>query len=371
MRVMYVTARVLGDAGANAAELFPKLAQANDAIDKVIVADFPTNKRYIKEEQRAEFLALGQSKNRLLKPLRDGARLARKAKADDIDIVHFFYRQRNIPMVMSLRVALLVLRARTRVVMDHRSVEILGKGYKSFLRRLSNQLMQFFIHDFAGNPAAVETNNFWVWRRKHLIDLGYDTLPTLKPRTAKSDTVNVWYVGTMKPRNRKFDFLLSVFQGLQDHFGSDAKIRIQVAGTTNQRQAWELGKVDLVTYHGTIPRTELYDLMASEPGVGIAFMNVERHHAAPSLKFVEYAAMGFPVVASNTPGLQMQAERMRYRNVSFVEQNVEEWVAEVAKAVEAWPDNFETWPDRDLWSYAGIFDRQVLGTYRAMLNGRR
>jgi hypothetical protein len=62
MKILYVTANVLGDAGANAAEIFPKLALAADPVDHVIVADFARNRDFIRYRQFADFLRLREYK---------------------------------------------------------------------------------------------------------------------------------------------------------------------------------------------------------------------------------------------------------------------------------------------------------------------
>ncbi len=48
MNILYVACNVLGDAGANAAEIFPKLAIQSPEINRIVIADFFRNKEYIK-----------------------------------------------------------------------------------------------------------------------------------------------------------------------------------------------------------------------------------------------------------------------------------------------------------------------------------
>ncbi len=62
MKVLYVTANVLGDAGANAAEIFPRLAFISPEIEKVIVADFGKNRAFIREKQFGDFLCMRRFK---------------------------------------------------------------------------------------------------------------------------------------------------------------------------------------------------------------------------------------------------------------------------------------------------------------------
>ena len=58
MKVLYLTSFVLGDSGANAADIFPRLAVRSPEIEAVYVADFPKNKYHIEHRQGAQYLRL-------------------------------------------------------------------------------------------------------------------------------------------------------------------------------------------------------------------------------------------------------------------------------------------------------------------------
>ena len=367
MRVMYVTANVLGDAGANAAELFPRFAFLSDEIDHVIVADFYRNKDYIRKKQLCEFLRLKFRKKTYLASMKNAFRIARKSKQANIDIIHVFYRQVNNPLVILLRVALIAFGSRAKVMVDHRSVN-LAKGWKRKNKNFSNFLMQIFVHHLAGNPLAVETNHYKVWRPKHIIDLGFDKLPEVeikKPDSSKR--TSVWFIGSLKPKNRKSEFLIKIFDEIYRRFGDNPPFDIHVAGPTTNSQGAALMGNPIVKYYGSVPRNTLYELLIENPGIGMAFMNQEFHAAAPSLKFSEYAAMKYAIVASDTVGLKTQWRRMKYGNVTFAEETVSDWVEKLIAAAEKWPDTFEAWETKDDWSYESIFNKQVIKIYQSIV----
>ncbi|MFK7874359.1 MAG: hypothetical protein AB8B71_01070, partial [Paracoccaceae bacterium] len=281
LRILYVTAWVLGDAGANAAELFPSLASKHPMIDQVYVADFEKNKKYITDQQRAIFVRLKQGKTWV----RYAARIASLARQKDVDIIHVFYRQQNAILLILIRVFLSLLRARTKLIMDHRSVN-LAKGWTSLRKRLLNQVMQAFSHHLAGNPWAPETNHFKIFRPISIIDLGYDTAPNTSRKTVRkaSDPVQVWYIGSLKPRNRKSQFLIDVMQEVGKRDPQCLRqIQFQVAGPANQSQKKALDALSNVTFHGKLERADLYQRLDANPGIGLAFMNHEFHAYAPSL----------------------------------------------------------------------------------------
>lgn len=364
MKVLYVTANVLGDAGANAAEIFPRLAVSSPQIEDVIVADYDHNKHVIQSRQQAEFLRLKNYGGGLNQAWRDGLRIAKKAKDRKIDVIHVFYRQKNALMVVFLRLALIIIRARATVVMDHRSVN-LARGRPAIRKKLRNLLMQMFTHRLAGNPLAAETNHFVVFKPADIIDLGYDALPegeALNPPPGQPCAI--WFIGSLKPMNRKSEFLIEAFHQITQRAQDIARpIEIHVAGPARAEQEFALRMNPMVTYHGSLPRKDLYKLLRARPGIGVAFMNQEFHAAAPSLKFVEYAIMRFGIVASDTLGLRTQGQRMGLTNVDYVPEDPAIWADHLIAAANAWTGLEETWRDADQWSYTSIFERQVLELY--------
>jgi glycosyltransferase involved in cell wall biosynthesis len=364
MKVLYVTANVLGDPGANAAEIFPRLAVQAPQIDEVIVADYERNRSFIRDRQKAEFLRLKDYGGGVRQSLRDGMRIAKKAKDRDVDIIHVFYRQQNAVLIIFMRVALLLLWARAIVLMDHRSVN-LARGANARRKKLLNLVMQVFAHRLAGNPLAAETNHYVLFKPADIIDLGYDALPegeAVEP--AANAPCTIWFIGSLKPRNRKSEFLIEIFARIAERRDALTRpVEIHVAGPTRPDQKKALMANPSVTYHGALPRAELYKLLRAKPGVGVAFMNTQFHAAAPSLKFVEYAIMRYAVVASDTPGLRTQGRRMNLPDVEYVVEDPDLWADRLIAKANGWAGLVPVWSDAELWSYTSIFERQVLGLY--------
>ncbi|MCP4073717.1 MAG: glycosyltransferase [Hyphomicrobiales bacterium] len=364
MKILYVTVNVLGDSGANAAELFPEFAVKSPQIERTYVADVQRNRNYIKQQQLAEFLRLRHDRLAGYREFRYAFRIAKKCKDNDIDLVHVFYRQTNIPLVILLRIALRLLSAKTTIMVDHRSVN-LALGRSALAKKARNLVMQVFSHNLAGNPLAVETNHFVNFKPKHIIDLGFDKLPDVEILAPpKQNRTSVWFIGSLKPRNRKTEFLIDVFEELRSRHGHQLKFDIRVAGDTKPDQAAALNENPNVIYYGRIPRARLYELLLEYPGVGMAFMNTEYHGFAPSIKFSEYAAMSYAIVASDTIGLKNQWTRMKYGNVTFARENVPEWADKLEEAVENWPESFQKWRTKNDWSYDSIYKNQVLRIYQ-------
>ena len=366
LRILYITANVLGDAGANAAEIFPRLSRQHPGVIQTIVADYYKNKSFIQNKQDAEFLKLKRRRFSWLQTIISAIRIARKSRDEKIDVMHVFYRQRSAGIIILLRLALMVFRAKSRILLDHRSVN-LARGQRGLTKKLVNLLIQPFVHHLAGNPWAVETNHWFIFRPKHLIDLGYDQLPPCSPAQSQTpEARRIWFIGSLKPRNRKSDFLIRIFEALQNMPISDPPLEVHIAGPARKSQADALNKIPSVTFYGRLPRDELYELLASKPGIGIAFMNKEFHSYAPSLKFVEYAIMRFQILASNTLGLRTQAQRMHLQNVQFVEEDVEAWARQLHTAAQDLNTPAPIWEDAEKWSYENIFNNQVIQVYETI-----
>lgn len=366
MKLLYLTTFVLGDAGANAADIFPRLAARSECVDAVYVADFPRNKHHIEARQGARYLRLEWKRSWF----RHAARVARKCKQERIDIIHVFYRQQNAVLLMFIRFWLLLFGCKTQILMDHRSVN-LAKGWRGRRKKWLNLAMQLCTHHLAGNPWAVETNHLTVFRPKHLIDLGYDTLPQGEAIPAKTPITEVvfWFIGTLKPRNRKSEFLLDIFQATHARASNSKRtIRFHVAGPTRDDQEKRLRSLPNVTYHGKLPRHHLYRKLRAHPGIGLAYMNHEFHEHAPSLKFAEYAIMRYGILASDTLGLITQAERMDLpTQVRFLQEDPDVWADAIIAAADDYDGLEPNWAAAPRWSYPAIFDAQVLGLYREMI----
>lgn len=368
MRVLYVTANVLGDPGANAAEIFPRLAADNPAVTAVLVADYPRNRDFVETRQGATFLPLSEHSCRLRRAIGDARRIARWASVRDVDIVHVFYRRQNALMLIFLRVGLIWLGARAVLLMDHRSVN-LTRGPRAVVKLALNLLMQLFAHRLAGNPCAVDSNHVLRFRPSDIIDLGYENLPARHGHADPQGPCAIWFVGSLEHANRKSEFLLDVFDRIAaQRDGLSRPARIHVAGPTRPEQAARLRANPLVTYHGQIHRDALYALMRAHPGIGVAFMNTQFHSAAPSLKFAEYGLMRFAIVASDTRGLRLQGARMKIPCVQYVAEDARLWARTLIQTAKDWTDLTPRWETASLWSYTSIYERQVLGLY-ARLRG--
>ena len=272
MNILYVTANVLGSSGANASEIIPRCCSVHDEIDHYIIADFKRNKKLIQDKLFGEFLKLKYPKRSFFNILKNAGRIAKKAKRSDVDLIHIFYRQENALLCIFIRFFLLIMRSKSKILMDHRSVNLAKKNRKKLLL---NQIMQLFVHALGGNPYAVETNHKLIFKKKYTLDLGYDIHQNHPIEW--SDNINaIWYIGSLKPKNRQSEFIINLSNFLLYRYRGSAPFKIHIAGPASREQIIALKKNPLVIYHGKLPRHKLHNLMCKHPGIGLA-INLHQH----------------------------------------------------------------------------------------------
>lgn len=110
------------------------------------------------------------------------------------------------------------------------------------------------------------------------------------------------YVGSLS-QTRKLDEMLRIFSQAHLEFGG---LSLDIFGQGNaevdlQRLAIELGLENAVKFCGRLDQKLLWGELPRYDA-GLAYVPTEMFGTAPSLKSIEYAALGLPVLASDTEG---------------------------------------------------------------------
>ena len=120
------------------------------------------------------------------------------------------------------------------------------------------------------------------------------------------------YVGSLS-RTRKMDRLLQMFAKA---LSNDGDLSLDIYGEGNvegelKDLARDLGIGDRAVFRGKLDQTELWKRLP-EYDAGLAYVPEEMFGTAPSLKSIEYAAVGLPVLASDTEGHRVFARRYNF-----------------------------------------------------------
>ena len=92
-----------------------------------------------------------------------------------------------------------------------------------------------------------------------------------------------------------------------------------------------------------------------------------RHQFAPALKFIEYAALGYYILASDTVGLRLQAKRSNYKNAVFAKEDVEKWAQAIETHLLHKNTKAQGWYEKEAWSYPALFRNQYVKSYKEIL----
>ena len=130
------------------------------------------------------------------------------------------------------------------------------------------------------------------------------------------------YIGSIS-KTRKLDLIIDAFSKL-NKLGNSYCLDIFGTGNDYERLVDKV-KVEnmenVICFKGILPQKKLLKLIPFYDA-GIAYVPHEFFDAAPSLKSLEYAASGIPVIASNTSGHREYSHRHGFEFI-FFENNVD------------------------------------------------
>ncbi len=153
---------------------------------------------------------------------------------------------------------------------------------------------------------SLRTNIRRRWRVAVEIPPGVDTasipFAPARDRQDGSTRLRLVYVGSLS-RTRKIDALLDM---IAQAVKVTPKLHVDFFGAGNAEEELkshliQANLIDRVVFQGQVDQATLWQRMNSYDA-GIAYVPNEMFGSAPSLKSIEYAALGLPVLASRTPG---------------------------------------------------------------------
>lgn len=180
---------------------------------------------------------------------------------------------------------------------------------------------------------SLKTNIRRNWRRAVEVPPGVDAAairmadaPQVPPRTFV-------YIGSIS-KTRKMEDFVDLFGGLLKAADSAiAQVRLDIIGGGNgvedlRRHIAERGWFSAIRVIDPMPQQMLWDKIAAYDA-GLAYVPMGDFESAPSLKSIEFAAAGLPVLASGTPG-HVDFERRYGFRFHLFENTAEDFAATVA-----------------------------------------
>lgn len=188
---------------------------------------------------------------------------------------------------------------------------------------LSREIVNTWIPEYSGRvlcyPLGIDTKK--ISRRS-----GYSS--------AGSGKLRCVYVGQMHPK-RQLPRLLELIASLDE--GTKASLSLDLFGAGGGEAEIDncigrLGLQGIVSRKDAIPQDQLFRLLA-EYDCGVAWVPVEVYGFAPSLKFLEYAAAGLKILATNTPAHQSNIDAGF--GAALFDENTDSFRSAVRKAMKA------------------------------------
>lgn len=221
------------------------------------------------------------------------------------DIIHIFQSPRCLRDVSSIR----KLSSQYAIVLDFRT-PLYAKKF-SWLH--VNKLLKFFFSQFyidwvITHSSNTLPSNLPVRLTKFTeISPGVDMRKFDSVRKNKKYPKHFVYIGTLA-RTRKIELLIEYFINAVNTYGLQLTLDIYGQGDAVNGICELIGKASLqnnISLKGVLPQTELFTKLKNYDA-GIAYVPDNEDWAvfskAPTLKSLEYAAAGLPIVASFTEG---------------------------------------------------------------------
>lgn len=300
MKIVYITRTVFGALGTSASYMLPTcMSETNEVI--VLAPNDPESGETV-VYQNEQINVVDTYHSDYMQRVANGAEILLEFQPD---IIHLFYHKECHQYPVMLRHLL----PKTSWVVDFRSpLMIFQSGsYSREMLRQKAFLVQLFVDGITATSIPILRTHlpfklkpfFQLPFGIDLDEFEYKEFKELAPGRAKRFV----FTGNIA-KARRIDLLVRGFaKYVREH---DAYATLDIYGTGNAMKVVKSlirkEKMDnIIRLKGVIPQSELFKKLG-EFDAGIAYVPHEQLGAAPSLKALEFAAAGLPVLASDTLG---------------------------------------------------------------------
>jgi glycosyltransferase involved in cell wall biosynthesis len=236
------------------------------------------------------------------------------------DIVHLFHSQRCLNDISYLR----SLAVKPKIILDFRSPIFAKKFSRSYFKLLK---IYFFSHIYADRiitHSNLSLQSNLPLRFKKYIEISPGVNLDLFQSTYKRSKIptKFIYIGSLN-KNRNIHLLVDYFIKTIAKIGYDLTLDIYGTGDKENELKELIDRkisANNVSLKGFLSQKELFSILP-EYDAGIAFVYDKTwdsiYSKAPSLKTLEYAAAGLPVIASKTQGHLDYMNRFGFRFLLF------------------------------------------------------
>ncbi len=300
MKIAFITRTVFGALGTSASYMLP--AYVNKKHDVLVLSpnDPGSGETVIYENSDLNVIDMFHPNHR-----QQLANTAHALSNFHPDVIHLFYHKTCHKYPVKLR----HLFPNTRWVVDFRSpLMIFQKGHFS---RLKLQWKAFFLQFFvdgitATSKSILKTHLRFCLKPYSKLPFGIDlnAFPNPRQNGLPSEGAKRFVFAGNIAKARRLALLVRGFKAFLRKSNADAELDIY--GTGNgmnelRRTICNENLENVVNLKGVLPQQELFKKLCTYDA-GIAYVHNQQLDVAPSLKALEFAAAGLPVIASDTLG---------------------------------------------------------------------
>ena len=221
------------------------------------------------------------------------------------DIVHLFHSDRCLNDILMLK----VLKKRPKIILDFRSPLYARKFSRSYIRLLITYFLCHLFADWVITHSRLSLYSNLPLRLKKYTEIppGVNLCWFKNKAVTKKSPEKFIYVGSLN-KTRRIDQLVLFFVKASQRLGGNLRLDIYGQGDAEQDLSVlikEQLQCSNVFLKGCRTQNTLFAIM-SEYDAGIAYIasgnGTSIFDKAPSLKSIEYAAAGLPILASRTQG---------------------------------------------------------------------
>jgi glycosyltransferase involved in cell wall biosynthesis len=312
MRIVYITRSAFGVLGGADSYLLPSYAQ--NFFDVIVLSPHSPNTREKIVFLNPRIRVINTYSRNINELLTNTCNEIDKFRPDIIHIFHNFY-------LLNYVVALNALFPDIKIVIDFRSPPIVSQWRKLVRLQYSYFLAHLYAnHVFTHSLRTLGQNLPIRFSKATEIPLGVelDKFNRIDKIHKTEKLTKFIYTGSLN-RTRQIDILVKAFIAIVNK--SSLPITLDLFGDGDaleylRKIVNEQNLSEMIRLKGAIPQNEIYKILCNYDA-GIAYVPNELYSAAPSLKSLEFAAAGLPVLASNTLGHRDYCKRFGFNFILF------------------------------------------------------
>lgn len=309
MKILFISRVKFGTMGSGALNWFPGYVQENGHDVKIVECLSAKSNEIIVDNPKFN-LDVHEINSNLLYEHLDA--IFNIAESFEPDIFYVFGRADIFDFVYHLRHRFI----KTKIVIDIRSPLLIQDGVKKKLIENKFYKVQHYVdHINTCDLDSLRTYSNNIFKPVSVLPIGVNISDFKVINKVNYERLKKFvFIGSLY-RKRHVDILIKNFYSFSESVKFDATLDIYGAGDAVKELKdliFNMSAHNIIKLNEALPQESLFQKLA-DYDVGIAYVPYELFSVAPSLKSIEYAAAGIPILASDTQGHQKYSRDHNFR----------------------------------------------------------